>query len=144
MKYRLYLDNCCFNRPYDDQSFLTIKLESEAKLFVQKEILHGAFELAWSYMMDYENEMNPYKERKHAIARWRSVAHVDVGFSETINSTGRLLMEKGLKNKDALHVACALGAQCNYFLTTDKGVLNKHVDGITLVNPVDFVRKLEA
>ncbi|MCL2073737.1 MAG: hypothetical protein FWH18_07445 [Marinilabiliaceae bacterium] len=20
MKYRIYLDNCCFNRPYDDQS----------------------------------------------------------------------------------------------------------------------------
>jgi hypothetical protein len=42
---RLYLDNCCFNRPYDDQAYLTIKLESEAKLFVQKEILRGTFAL---------------------------------------------------------------------------------------------------
>ena len=28
---RLYLDNCCFNRPFDDQSTLTIRLETEAE-----------------------------------------------------------------------------------------------------------------
>jgi len=31
-KYRLYLDNCCFNRPYDDQTFLLVQLETEAKI----------------------------------------------------------------------------------------------------------------
>ena len=35
--YRIYLDNCCFNRPYDDQSYLIVHLETEAKLFIQKE-----------------------------------------------------------------------------------------------------------
>jgi hypothetical protein len=29
---RLYLDNCSFNRPFDDQSQLKIRLETEAKL----------------------------------------------------------------------------------------------------------------
>ena len=28
---RVYLDNCCFNRPYDDQAQLRISLESQAK-----------------------------------------------------------------------------------------------------------------
>ena len=28
----IYLDNCCFNRPYDDQEQITVRLESEAKL----------------------------------------------------------------------------------------------------------------
>ncbi len=28
---KVYLDNCCFNRPFDDQSQLKIRLESEAK-----------------------------------------------------------------------------------------------------------------
>lgn len=36
---RIYLDNCCFNRPYDDQSQIKIQLESEAKLEIQKHIL---------------------------------------------------------------------------------------------------------
>ena len=144
MKYRLYLDNCCFNRPYDDQSYLTIKLESEAKLFVQKEITHGTFDLVWSYILDYENLFNPYEERKNTIGKWKSLAVSDIDFSVTINNTGQMLMSLGLKNKDALHIACAIEGKCSYFLTTDKGILNKQVAGISVMNPVDFVRSLEA
>lgn len=33
---RIYLDNCCFNRPYDDQSHLGIRLESDAKLYISR------------------------------------------------------------------------------------------------------------
>ncbi len=29
---RIYLDNYCFNRPFDDQSQIRINLEAEAKL----------------------------------------------------------------------------------------------------------------
>ena len=35
---RLYLDNCCYNRPYDDQSTTTVSLEAQAKLKVQEMI----------------------------------------------------------------------------------------------------------
>jgi len=61
-----------------------------------------------------------------------------------ITKIGRKLMALGLKNLDALHVACALKASCDYFITTDKGILNKQIDNVTLINPVDFVRRLEA
>lgn len=37
----LYLDNCCFNRPYDDQSHTQIFLETQAKLHIQESILTG-------------------------------------------------------------------------------------------------------
>jgi hypothetical protein len=49
---RLYLDNCCFNRPYDDQKQLRIQLETEAKLYIQQELLARKFELAWSYIRE--------------------------------------------------------------------------------------------
>lgn len=32
---RIYLDNCCYNRPYDDLSQFTVNLEAQAKLFIQ-------------------------------------------------------------------------------------------------------------
>jgi hypothetical protein len=35
---RVYLDNCCFNRPFDDQRHLRIRLEAEAKLSIQEAI----------------------------------------------------------------------------------------------------------
>lgn len=28
---RIYLDNCCYNRPYDDQSHILIYLETQRK-----------------------------------------------------------------------------------------------------------------
>jgi hypothetical protein len=34
-KLKIYMDNCCFNRPYDDQRNLINRMETEAKLFVQ-------------------------------------------------------------------------------------------------------------
>jgi len=58
-------------------------------------------------MLDYENSVNPYDERKSAIAKWRTIAKLDIDFSEDVNETGRKFMKMGLKNKDALHLACA-------------------------------------
>ena len=143
LKYRVYLDNCCFNRPYDDQSYLATHLETEAKLFIQQEILKGGFELAWSYILDFENSVNPYDERKNSISKWRDVAVVDIDVSKEVVDRGNLIMQRGVNKKDALHLACAIEAECDYFLTTDKKLLNKAIPGIISINPLDFIRKLE-
>jgi hypothetical protein len=52
---RIYFDNCCFNRPFDDQSQIRIRLEAESKLFIQQKVLEKKIELVWSYILDYEN-----------------------------------------------------------------------------------------
>jgi hypothetical protein len=60
---RIYLDNCCLNRPFDDQRQARIRLEAEAKLCIQQQVREGRIELAWSYMLDFENAANPFEER---------------------------------------------------------------------------------
>jgi predicted nucleic acid-binding protein len=52
-------------------------------------------------------------------------------------------MCKGIKKKDALHIACAIKAGCHYFLTTDKKILHTTFKEITVINPLDFVQMLE-
>jgi len=52
---RVYLDNCCYNRPFDDQNQIRIHLEAQAKLYVQSQIKDSKIELVWSYILDYEN-----------------------------------------------------------------------------------------
>lgn len=42
---RIYLDNCCYNRPFDDQSQIRIALESQAKLYIQRLIVEKKIEL---------------------------------------------------------------------------------------------------
>jgi predicted nucleic acid-binding protein len=136
---RLYLDNCSFNRPYDDQSLLKNYLESEAKLYIQREILNGTYELAWSYIMDYEISFNPFLDRKNQITKWKKIAKIDIDVSENIVKKANEMMGKKIKQKDSLHIACALEAKCKYFITTDKKILNKTIDNIIIINPVDFV-----
>ena len=39
---RVYLDNCSFNRPFDNQNAVKIKIETQAKLYVQHLVLEKA------------------------------------------------------------------------------------------------------
>jgi len=87
-------------------------LESEAKLFIQNEILFGKFELVWSYILDFENSVNPYSDRRAAIPGWRIIAIMAVSPSSETFECASHIMVKGIKKKDALHLACAITAKC--------------------------------
>jgi len=50
-------------------------------------------------------------------------------------------MKCGIKNKDALHIASAIKANADYFITTDKKLINKNIEGIIIINPIDFLRR---
>ena len=141
VKKRVYLDNCCFNRPYDNQRDLLIRLETEAKLEVQQKIETNELELIWSFMLDYENAANPFDEKRDAIQEWRNLSATVVQLSSAIHDKAAELLELGLREKDATHIACAISANADYFVTTDKKILNKLVPGIMVVNPIDFIRR---
>ena len=64
---KIYLDNCCFNRPYDDQKQLRIELETKSKLFVQKLITDKKVDFIKSYILEFENNDNPFIIRRTAI-----------------------------------------------------------------------------
>ena len=138
---KLYLDNCCFNRPFDDQSNIRIRIEAEAKLRIQEDIRSGLYALVWSYIMDYENGRNPFLERKEQIALWSEYSVNDVGEDNEVLRIARLLNDKGIKKLDSLHIACAIVAKADYFLTTDKGILKKAmlVNDITIIDPIGFI-----
>lgn len=139
----LYLDNCCFNRPFDDQTQLKICLEAQAKLAVHHMILEGKYSLAWSYMLEYENMQNPFDIRKDSIIKWKEIASINVLESENILNIAEQLQTIGIKAKDAIHIACAADSKCEYFLTTDNGILKKDISLIKIRNPIDFIREME-
>jgi predicted nucleic acid-binding protein len=142
---RVYLDNCCFNRPFDDQSQARIRLEAESKLEVQQRIKDKKIELAWSYVLDYESQANPFEERRHVVARWRTVAVVDVEETVAIVQQAHEIADRGLHAKDALHVACAMAAGCDFFLTTDDLVVKRMrgFAGIIVMDPTQFIIEVE-
>ncbi len=141
---KIYLDNCCFNRPFDDQLQLRILLESEAKLKIQENIRSGIFKLIWSYVLDYENNKNPFRERREQILKWRSYSEKDIEEDEGIIKTASMIKLYGIKKLDSLHIACAIKGNADYFLTTDDGVLKKAalVQNIKITDPIGFIKEI--
>jgi len=140
---RVYLDNCCFNRPYDDQHLLKIKLETQSKLSVQQLVLDGKLELVWSFILEFENDKNPFIERKNQIGKWQRMAVVDCNLSDDVLSKSKDLIKLGLREKDSYHVACAIFSKADYFITTDAKILNKNIQGVRVISPVDFIFLVE-
>ena len=138
---RVYLDNCCFNRPFDDQLSAVIRLETDAKLHVQDLIRSGNLELCWSFVLDYENAANPFEEVRGRIGVWKNFAIADCALSDEIAEKAAQLMAFGLRQMDAAHIACAIHLNTDCFLTTDKKILNKPITGISVLNPIDFIRR---
>ena len=139
---RLYLDNCCFNRPYDDQSSLSVYLETQAKLDVQQRIRNSEMELAWSFILTAENQANPDSDIRDKIFEWMALAMVYVGYDLEIGAHAAGLMARyGIDAKDALHVTSAIRAGCEFLLTTDKKLIRRasQISEIRVINPVNFI-----
>ncbi len=144
---RIYLDNCSYNRPYDDQSQMRIHLETQAKLHIQDMIRKKQIELVTSYVLDFENSNNRSIQKKMAIEKFMkdySTLYVSNKHGDMLAEIADSIMETGVKEKDAYHVACALMAECDYFVTTDDRLLKYQSEKINLVTPGEFIRRMEA
>jgi len=137
----LYLDNCCFNRPYDEQAHSRIYLETQAKLYVQEQILSGQHSLVWSYILQFENDQSPHIAHKHEIAKWKNLSKHWISASDDIIVNAKRYQTLGLHVKDALHCACAVKANADFFLTTDKQLIKKAnaMSELKVINPLRFI-----
>ena len=102
---RIYLDMCCFNRPYDDQGPARIRLETEAKVLLQQKIQDAECDLVGLAALDFECSNNPYEEHRHAIQQWRTLAALVVMADHSVVSVALKLSEHGVGHYDALHFA---------------------------------------
>ena len=140
-KIKVYLDMCCFNRPYDDQTQPRIQFESAAKLMIQSLIVDGQISFAWSYINEFENAKNPFSEKRDTILAFKQFASEIVRPDPAIEETAKEWQRKGLKTYDSLHMACAIHAGCDYILTVDDKVLNKQSEEIKITDPVIFINQ---
>lgn len=142
---KVYLDNCCYNRPFDDQSQLMINIESITKLYIQSMVLVGKLDLVWSDILEYENSKNPFEERSKRIVKWKTIAKDIIKSTTDVIDRAKSIMQFGIKSKDALHISSAIFAKADYFITTDKCIIrkSKQIKDIRVINPIDFIKELE-
>ena len=145
-KLRIYLDMCCYNRPYDNQSQSRIAKEAQSKLHIQDLIVGGELELVGSYILDYECSCNPFEIRRSFIKDFMSKnikLYVGAERDDIITQMAKIIMGTGVKEKDAYHLAAAMYSDCDYFLTTDRRLLKFKNNRINMINPIDFVEEME-
>lgn len=143
---RVYLDNCCFNRPYDQPLQTRIINEARAKMEIQLAIAKGKLELAASFMLVAENAKCPMQmAREYNLYFMHTFAKVYVSTQriDSLESLVSQIMNTGIKRADATHVACAIDAGCDYFITVDDRVLKYADDRIKVITPNDMLYVME-
>ena len=77
---RVYLDNCCYNRPYDQPFQTRIVNEARAKMEIQLAIAEGRLDLVASHMLVAENTRCPNPmARAYNLNFMHKYAEIDSG-----------------------------------------------------------------
>ena len=104
---RVYLDACCLNRPFDDQSQERVRLETEAiTLFIQL-VEAGQHEWITSEAVVDELERNPNEERRISALALHRHASDCLQVSQAAWELARGFITKRFSAMDAFHLAMA-------------------------------------
>lgn len=138
---RVYLDNCCYSRPFDPQSSTKIQLETKAKMDIQRLIKEGKVEFCSSFISLYECGRNTNAEASSIVTDFiskNSTVYLTRSYSGQIQEIADGIMKTGVKFFDAFHVAAAVLAKADYFISVDKRLLKYKSDEIKLISPINF------
>jgi predicted nucleic acid-binding protein len=121
----LYLDVCCFKRPFDDAALERVRREAEAVAELLDRVTAGTFALVRSPAHDFENERNPREDRRLATRLWLQTATRNVATTAGTVARARTIEALGFDPLDALHLAFAEQAAARWFVTTDDRLLRR-------------------
>ncbi len=151
---KLYLDMNIYNRIFDDQNQMRIRFETMAVNIIFELIEKGMHNVVWSFMLEDENRGNPFANRRDYIKTISSICSYNISPVLSIRDLAHSIMSKSNANakaKDSLHLASAIHAGCDYFITCDdkfiktikfnEGKLKDIIGIIKLQNPIDFLRE---
>ncbi len=145
-KYKIYLDICCLNRSFDDQTQLRIRLETEAILEIISRCRDGEWELVSSTALESEIAQTPDVTRREQVLEALAIAQHQILVTEEISRRAIETTNFNIKNFDALHIACAEG-NADILLTTDNRLLSRALNyknnlNIIVANPMIWLAEV--
>lgn len=142
---RIYLDNCCLNRPFDDQANPRIHLEAEAVKTILSLCEDGGWLLVSSDVLLFEINNAPEMQRSNLLQLMAQLANETIPLTEAIKQQATLYQTAGIQVFDAFHLASAVG-QVDIFLTTDDRFLKKaqQIPGlqVKVLNPLQWLEEV--
>jgi len=146
----LYLDNCCYNRPYDDYTDDRSKAEVAAILAITTICKRAGYNIFSSPAVIAEIDKIQYRKP----LKWRRVrefyertANKYIAQSPSIAARAQGFMAVGLGVYDAYHLAYAEAAGIDVLLTTDDRFINtcarENISIVNVTNPITFLPEVE-
>ncbi len=144
---KIYLDVCCINRPFDNQTQDRIHIESEAVLLIISHFESGEWEWIGSEIVDWEIDENPDSVKRVRIKLLAQQIDHSVLLGSAEAERADELEKLGFDSFDALHLACAETGGADVFLTTDDRLLSLAIllaekIAVRVVNPVDWLKEM--
>jgi predicted nucleic acid-binding protein len=141
---KLYLDSCCYNRPYDDQRQERVHLEGEAVLAIINKRKQHDTEIIGSAALDIEIEQmgNTEKQEKVKIFYEQTVDR-KVGYNaDILKRSKELSKQSNIRTLDRFHLSFAEYAEADILLTTDdkfEKACSKLDLNIKVMNPLSYL-----
>ena len=143
---KIYFDNCCYNRLFDDRSNIMNYLEREAVLIVMQKAYENELEIIGSDILEIEiSKIKNNEKRNDVEGIYHALVTSCVRVTSEIKERAVQIREvSSIKNFDSLHLASA-EAGADVLLTTDIKFLKgcHRIDAkIEVKNPVEFVMEV--
>jgi predicted nucleic acid-binding protein len=141
-KIRLYLDNCCYHRPFDDVTQERIEREADAVNLILSLSKNGTISIVSSVFVDMEMNKTPSAiKRRKVLEIYRYDEYHKL--NTEIENTARLFQSYGLKPFDSLHLAVTEVKQVDFLLTTDDNFIKQSTrfeHHTEVINPYTFIK----
>ncbi len=144
---KIYVDVCCLNRPFDDQTQARIRLEAEAMLMIFTRCETDDWEWIGSDVVDFEINETPDLERRRRVQSLASHVKLSIRVGRSETERAQQFEVWGFSTFDALHLACAESGGADVFLTTDDKLLRKSAAyaeqlRVRVENPLTWLREV--
>ena len=146
-QYKIYMDVCCLNRPFDDWTQPRIRLEAEAILEIVARCQVNQWLLLSSTALESEIAKTPDLLKQRRVMNSLAIARTRIIVTEAMLERAKEIVMLGFKPFDALHLSCSESAKVDIFLTTDdrllrKASVNQTLLNVIVANPVQWLMKI--
>jgi len=95
-------------------------------------------------MIEYKNSLNPFLEMKIFVENVLKLAKIYQNVNNEVYLKAKEIAKKfKIENFDALHLACAICAKVDFFITCDYNSVKKFKDDLKVFTPLKFLKEYE-
>ena len=141
---KIYLDTCCYGRPYDDPAQVKIAVETAAINGIIDTCRIAGYSIVGSMAVEFElGRIKDAEKRDEIIAYFKRTRNTYYTITANIETRAQVLHEEGLGRLDSYHLAFAEAAGVDVLLTTDEPFVRicarKNLSFVKVINPLNYL-----